>query len=274
VGSLATIYLPGTASGSILRLADSLYARHKLTALDGHTIQCPAEGVTYIPVPPGVGANYAGLLTIDLPSTVRKGQVFKPVVKQLTNAAGVQLLPPPPIGTPTHGAIIERPLIHWRKVLGSFQVTIPVRTKEVMLGPEERLLAVLRWIQRSIPATDRWSPVFTRYVGIVGDRVKALGGDPDTIKPAPGDRGQSGGVHPSGEVRVHYIGKVSTLVYDRFGDFQGFTLDTEDGERSFRSQERAIEQLARLAWIDRFLVKVVVERDNPHRPEGIVFLTA
>jgi hypothetical protein len=273
-GSLATLYLPGTASGSILRLADSLYSRHKLTALDGHTIQCPAEGVTYVPVPPGVGANYAGLLTIDLPSTVRKGQVFKAVVKQLTNAAGVQVLPPPSIGTPAHGAIIQRPVIHWRKVLGSFQITIPVRTKEVMLRPEERLLAVLRWIQRSIPATDRWSPVFARYVGIVGDRLKALGGDPDTIKPSPGDRGQPGGIHPPGEVRVQYIGKVSSLVYDRFGDFQGFTLDTEDGERSFRSHEPAVEHLARLAWSDRFLVKVVVERDNPHRPEGIIFLNA
>jgi hypothetical protein len=227
--------------------------------------------VTYVPVPPGVGADYAGLMIVDLPSTVRKGQVFKSVVKQLTNAAGVQIVPPPPINTPTHGAIVKRPLIHWRKVLGSFQLTMPVRTKEVMLRPEERLLAVLRWIQRSIPATDRWSPVFSRYVGIVADRVSALGRDPDTIKPAPGDRG---GPHPSGEVRVSYAGKVSSLSYDRFGDFQGFTLDTEDGERSFRSQERAIEHLARLAWEDRFLIKVVVERDNLHRPEGILFLKA
>ena len=42
-------------------------------------------------------------------------------------------------------------LIEWRRVTGTFQVTIPVETKQSLLGPESRLLSVLRWAFRSTP---------------------------------------------------------------------------------------------------------------------------
>jgi hypothetical protein len=276
-GSVASFFISATDAHQIVRLADSMYVRHKLSAVDNHTLQCPAEGVTYIPVPRGVGANYAGLLTIDLPPTVHKGQVFKLVVRQITAASGVKVIPPPVIGSETHRdpevlAKQSRALIRWRKSIGSFQVTIPVRTREVMLAPEERLLAVLKWIQRSIPATDRWFAVFGRYVAVVADRVRALGGNPDQIKPSPGDPGPHRPPHRPGEQRVHFVGKIVALIYDRFGDFEGFILDTEDGERAFRSREPAIERLARLAWEERILVEVVVERDNMQRPETLLLL--
>ena len=45
-----------------------------------------------------------------------------------------------------------------------------------MLPRETRLLSVLRWILKSVPEDDRWYPVFSRYVGLIGDRVGALGG--------------------------------------------------------------------------------------------------
>jgi hypothetical protein len=284
--SEASIYLPGTSAAHILQLANSMYSRHRLTLADNHTLKVPAAGVTYIPVPPGAGANYAGLLTIDLPSTVRKGQVFKVVARQLTHAAGLAVVPSPVIGSgikpPSKGgsqAVVNRRQIQWRIVLGSFQITIPVRTKEVMLAPEERLLAVLRWIQESIPANDRWYPVFDRYVGVIGDRVKALGGDPDAIKPSPGDPGH--GKHPChgthhrhehGEECVGFVGKVTELAYDRFGDFEGFVLDTEEGNRFFFAHEPAISHLCKEAWEERILIKVVVERDNMRRPVSVVLL--
>ena len=37
-------------------------------------------------------------------------------------------------------------LIEWRRVLGSFQLSIPIGTRHAVLGPEERLFSVLRWI--------------------------------------------------------------------------------------------------------------------------------
>ena len=47
----------------------------------------------------------------------------------------------------------------------------------------------------------------------------------------------------SSEERLSFVGKVVALVYDRFGDFDGFTLDTEDGDRSFHAREPALERL-------------------------------
>ncbi len=275
IGSRATLYMPGANAKQILNTANERYVKHRLTALDDHTLQCPAEGVTYVPIPPGAGTNYAGLLTVDLPSSVRKGEVYKIVARQIGDAFGPLVEPPPVIGSPTARGATEAEQgvqIRWRKVKGAFQITIPVRTKDDILEPEERLLAVLKWIGKSIPETNRWSPVFNRYVGVVGDRVRALGGDPDKIKPSP-----SGGEHKrplrEPEERLSYVGKVDQLVFDRFGDFAGFTLDTEDGMRRFSSRERDMEHLIERIWEERTLIKVVVEEDDLHRPESIILLS-
>lgn len=274
-GAEASIFLPGTDAQTVLNLANSLYVTHRLSAVDAHTLKTPAHGVTYIPIPAGQGANLAGLLTIDLPSTVRKGQAFKAVARQLTNAVGRQIVPPPPIGSGQRdGALVfvdREPLIRWRKVIGSFQVSMPVRTREVMLEPEERLLAVLKWIDLSIPPTDRWSPVFTRYVQVVADRVKALGGDPDKIQPSPSGNGH---VTPGPESHISFTGRIAEVVYDRFGEFEGFVLDTEEGRRSFSSEEEELGGLVRDAWEDRLLVRIVVERDSQHKPHSLVLLRA
>jgi hypothetical protein len=277
-GSRATLYLPATDSADVLRLADGIYPKHRLSAVDGHTLECPAEGVTYVPVPPRGGTSYAGLLSVDLPSTVRYGEVYKVVVRQLTNASGRQVVPPPPIGSRKNGQrrnqstppvfASKNPQIHWRKVLGSFQLTIPVRKKEAILEPEERLLGVLRWIDKSIPASNRWSPVFDRYIGTIADRVRALGGDPDEIKPSPdGDQGRE---HRR-ETRVGFVGRVSELIFDRYGEFEGFELDTEDGSRKFRAREPDLSELLTEAWQKRILIRVIVEKGD-ERPLAIILL--
>jgi hypothetical protein len=55
-----------------------------------------------------------------------------------------------------------------------------------------------------------------------------------------------------------YSGKISGLLFDHFGDFEGFTLEASDGEHSrFFSRERAIEALARTAWAERQVVTVI-----------------
>jgi len=254
---------------AIVDLANRRYVRHRLSALDDSTLHCFTGGVTYVPIPPGNGPNYAGLLTIDLPPTVRKGEVYTIVARQIGDAFGPRIQPPELIGTDTGPQAIAGQGIRWRKVQGSFQLTIPVRTKEVLLAPEERLLGVLKWIGRSIPDGNRWSPVFERYVGVVADRVRALGGDPDAIKPSPSGGGEP---NPSPEHRVSFVGKVSEVTYDRYGDFAGFALDTEDGERHFRSQRHEVEQLVVRVWTEQIRIRVTVEEDNRHRPEKITLL--
>src|SRR2546423_1843619 len=178
-GSLARIYLPAVSADEIIEMARKSYISPKLVRVDDHTLECPVGGVTYIPIPPGSAVSYPGLLTVDLPAGVRKGQVFRIVVRQFTHAGGSA-----PAGQTLSASAAQSPF-EWKQVRGTFQITIPVTTKSVMLEPEERLLSILRWILRSIPRHDRWYPVFQRYVDEVADRVGGLGGDPDQITPSP-----------------------------------------------------------------------------------------
>jgi len=277
-GSTASIYLPGTSAQSILKTADRMYTRHGLSISDAHTLTCAARGITYVPIPPGVGSNFAGLLTVDLPPTFRREKAITVVTRQLTNVFAKRPAPPPPAlrasihaGAVAAGAVVKD-LIEWRRVLGSFQLSIPVQTREALLGPEERLLSVLRWIAKGIPHSNRWHPVFRRYLQQIAGRVSGLGGDPNKILPSPsGD----GGTHPQPsdkrpEERLCFTGKVAGLIFDRFGDFAGFLLDTEDGQREFSSREKAIAELAQRAWHERLRITVYAERHEPHRPASVI----
>ena len=277
-GSEAQLYIPGESAARILALADERYVTHHFTLADDHTLKFPAGGVAYVPLPSATGPNLPGLLTIDLPATVRKGQAFKVVVRQLTSAAGQFFPPPPPrppIGSGTGDSSVEdgQPeaiaarkgeLVFWRRILGSYQVSIPVRTREVMLVPEERLLSVLKWIQLSIPANDRWFLVFNRYVEQIGDRVRALGGNPDEIVPSP-----AGEFEPyKPPVERCLTGKVCEVIFDCWGDFEGFVLDTFDERRTFKSRERGIKKLVLQALKDRLTITVCMDSKR-HRIEKI-----
>src|SRR5208283_4969285 len=123
---------------------------------------------------------------IQLPYGIKKGQSYIIVVRQLTNAQGSAPPPPPP---PPRIQITGRsaaaaPVYRWRKVLGIFQIAVPVSTKEQLLENEEIRLSIFRWIGESIPASSRWHLVFRRYLRLLADKVRALGGDPDKIKPS------------------------------------------------------------------------------------------
>ncbi|HEX8112196.1 MAG TPA: LodA/GoxA family CTQ-dependent oxidase, partial [Kofleriaceae bacterium] len=53
-GTKATLYLPGVSASEVLRLADRLYTRNRLTAVDVHSVQIEVTGgVSYVPVPSG-----------------------------------------------------------------------------------------------------------------------------------------------------------------------------------------------------------------------------
>ena len=276
-GSIARIYLPDTAPDEVLDLAKRLYRAGRLQRIDGHTLQCRAGGITYLPVPAGAQINHAGLLTFDLPAGVKQGQSFHAVVRQLTHIGRVAKKPPG--GGPdvvedvalTTAAAAGR-LIVWEHVLGAFQVTIPISSRVLLLDDEVRLLSVLRWILTKIPQPDRWYLPFRRYVQEIGERVGGFGGDPGSVKPDP--NGFPGGLEPGGLPGTHgrqgFTGKVSGILYDRYGDFEGFTLETADGEHRFRSREHMIEDIAVRAWRERTLIVVYVGADDPRQPETIL----
>ena len=189
-------------------------------------------------------------------------------------------LPPSPVASqpslPSRPPVVGRGEIKWRRVLGTFQVQIPVSTKELLLPREEQRLAIFRWIGEAMPPTRRWYPVFQRYLQRIAGRVAGFGGDPARILPSP--TGARRGLARPGshaptkdeEGAIDFTGKVSGLIYDRFGDFEGFLLIAEHGEHKFLSREAAIAELAGRAWRERLRVTVIVEREHPLRPRSIV----
>ena len=293
-GSVAQIYWPQVKASDVLKLANEHYAFHALEMADTHTIQCAvSRSVTYIPIPAGSGENFAGLLTIDLPQSVKTGQEFNVVVRRVVTTQGVVKPPPPPpkmaraaashIATPerhaTHGfgpqpkpheakhvpvetqaAAIKRRV--WRYVTGAFQVKIPVSTPKVMLPAEENALAILKWRLQEMAAGNRWRPVLERYIGYIAGRIKGLGGDPDKIPPSL--KGAPIAVLEPEHRSAEYIGKVSRIVFDCHGDFEGFVLDTCGREYVFETRDRGLGELIVRAFRDLFRLLVVVSLPQRH----------
>jgi hypothetical protein len=280
-GQQAEIYLPAVDADSVLAKSVELYRAERLTRVDAHTIGCTTGGVTYIPLPTGSGdgANFVGLLSVNLPQGITKGQSFTVVVRQLTNASAT-VAPPPPPPPPIHiargkahgatpSAATAGTLIQWRRVLGTFQVNIPVSTKEILLPREEQRLSIFRWIAEAMPPQRRWYPVFQRYLQGIANRVGALGGNPNKILPSPGG---NGGLqpHPKEKHRLAFTGKIAGLLFDHFGDFEGFLLDTEECEHKFFSREKDMVVLAERVWRERLRITVWAKHDEPHRALSII----
>lgn len=67
-----------------------------------------------------------------------------------------------------------------------------------------------------------------------------------------------------------YEGRVESLVYDSFGDFEAFTVKNGGGEvRRYESREPRVAELTRHAWQDRIRVRVIPEHHHPYRAESI-----
>jgi hypothetical protein len=279
-GSTGDLYLPDVAAADIIAIANQTNPAHRLTVADTNTVALPAAGISYVPIPVGPGGNLAGLLTVDLPAGIRKGESYTITVRQVTavpvfnrkfRPAGRNAVPASELRGAAFGT-------GWRRVLGTFAVTIDVATKGALLPGEERLLSILRWMELAVPVESRWYPVFRRYVDQIAYRVRYMGGDPAAVGPTSDGNwqqhhlrhGKDHGRKPSGERRVRFAGKVASLGYDRFGDFTGFTLDTEDGQRRFHVTEPAMERVVQRAFANRIAMTVIVEEDDIDRPETIL----
>ena len=276
-GSEAQLYLPSLRADEIVRLANRRYCDHHLSIIDNHTVGFPTATATLVPLPADT-AVAAGLLTIGLPGSVRKGDAYRITVRQLTDARAGKRPPPPPPTNVTRrvrarvlaAAAPAHPGLAWRRATGAFQFNLTISTKQRLLLSEERLLATLRWIELQMPNARSWHPVLLRYIEQIAGRVRGFGGDPGRIKPSP--TGEVGKPHEGhgGEERLCFTGKIADLIFDRLGDFEGFTLETEDGERRFVTRESEMRRLAEWVWRDRLRVHVWVERDDAHRPLRIV----
>lgn len=287
VGSTARIYWPGVPADDVITLADWMYGVHPLRAADPHTIEVKTvDGVTFVPIPVGTAAVYAGLFTIDLPLTVATGQEFNVVVRRVSKRLRPAAPPPSPPapqvaasgksrdgkGDATTQAVrlAAAPQGWERYIVGSFQIKIPVSTGAAMRPVEETTLAILKARLAGWPQASPWYPVLVRYVDLVAERLRGIGGDPDAIPPSLCGYRPGGHRHESGGRREAVTGKVTSVVYDRFGDFCGFVLDTDCGARRFTARAHEIERVVNRAWAERILTSVFFDECAPHRPEEIV----
>ena len=277
-GAVAAIYLPAADADEILALAGRMYTAQSLTRADDHTLQCKTGGITYMPIPVGKNSdNYAGLLTVELPFSLRRGHVYNIVVRQVTNAFS-KGVPPRLIESGRgekegSGSAVAPRTRSWRRVLGAFQLSVPAKTKEQILLREERDFSVLQWIGQAVPTLSRWHLVFHRYLEVIAGRVKEFGGDPITIKPSPTGDGKGTG-EPGGtgghEHEPCVTGKVEELLFDRYGDFEGFVLSTRHGEHRFYTREKEIAHLVERAWRERLRITVCTAHHEQHRPLKVI----
>ncbi len=144
VGAVASIYWPQAPAADVLALAATLYRTHTLSAADPHTIQCKVTGgVTYVPIPPAAGADFAGLFTLDLPTTVTVGQEFNVVVRRVAhrsvNVVGLRGQEAIPRVAEGNAAAARRNprLDAWSLRDRSCQVKIPVTTEVTRVKAEK-----------------------------------------------------------------------------------------------------------------------------------------
>jgi hypothetical protein len=281
-GSTASIYLPGVTAAEILALADSRYPYHTLRVQDPHTITTPIGPVTFVPIPRTTGL-LAGLLTVDLPTKVRRGDLYTIVVRQLTDATAVSATTFETDArdyaarrSTRRGAEKRRTrqVLAWRRVLGAFQVNVRISTKEKLLAPEGDRLALFRWISEKILPENRWHPVMRRYIAQLAGRFAGYGGNPVDILPSPAGNAPhpkpSKGGEQGGELH-ETTGKVSGLVFDHFGDFEGFVLESQHGEfLRFHSREKGVLEIVRRALEERNWVTVVREPKRHNEARTII----
>jgi hypothetical protein len=292
-GSTASIYWPQVNASDVIKLTNQFYSTNPLTASDSHTIQLKiAKGISYIPIPSGAGENFAGLFTVDLPpGKVVTGESFTIVVRRLSSKT---YTPPPRINTPPSTqsmpadfdkkikaavgtgkqARTKLDLIDngyqrqqqpdgsftWRYDVGSFEVKIPVTTGEKMLPMEKNTLAIMKWRMHQMLPSNRWYPVLQRYIIYLSDRVNGLGGDAEKIKPSPLGYWE---LPERQEGTLVHKGKVSQVIFNCYGDFEGFVLsECCDKKQTFKVCDKGIEEVILRAFKERYRISVLTIGKN------------
>lgn len=240
--SVVVLYMPQVDVDEVLRFAAQRQGPPNLSKAGEHAIRCKVTDVGFIPIPKTSTTTIAGLATVQLPPNIVQGQKFSIVLRQID---GRKL-----------------------RTIGTTQFDIRIKTKSEILPKLTRNLAILKHIALSIPVGNRWYPVFQRYLGELGDRVRGLGGNPDTVAPSPTGTGKPGGRPETGGDGQR--GKIRDLVYDCFGNFEGFVLESCEGRWFYRSCERSLEEVVRRACRERTTVTVHVHPGERSKPVKIV----
>lgn len=282
-GSTASIYWPAAAAVDVIALARTWGRATGLSSSDAHTLTIEVSGgVSYLPIPTGAGQNFAGLFTLELPVGIRHGQEFEVLVRRISTERGrtEPPAPPPPVlqsppsrrhekkakTAAVEAVVVQRPIL-WRYVTGSFVVRIPVSTGERMRLPEEMTLAVMKWRLAHLSPGNRWAPVLERYIKYCSARLDGIGGDSSQVPasltwapPLPGE----GRRPPEREL----CGKVTEILFDCRGEFEGFVLNGCCEHHLVQSRERGIAEVVMRACHENLTVCVKL-CSNSNRVESL-----
>ena len=251
----ATLYFPDWNADEVINLADTLRpGPGTLSKIDSHTVACSVGEITYVPIPSRVQAAIPGLLTLELPQSVRTGEQFAIDVQQ---HSGPSYRISRPRGWDDKRAAAELSVSR-RKVLGAFRLAVAVKSGPPLLRTLVRRLAVLRYIHEAIPTSDSWRPVFDRYIGQLADQIAGLGLDPARIPASADDPGLPGEDPHRGD---RLTGKVCEVIFDCFGDLEGFVLETCEGRHRFKTRRASLDKLLLTACHKQLTITVVVGDD-------------
>jgi hypothetical protein len=94
--TILRLHIPTWNAHDVVELADRLYARHEIAAVDAHTIELPGGGTRYVPLPRSM-QRQTGVIAAEFPLGIRKGQRFDVSVRQVTNKVRRAKVPPPKV---------------------------------------------------------------------------------------------------------------------------------------------------------------------------------
>lgn len=160
-----TLFFSNVTTDQIETLATFVRrSRAPMERVDDRTLRLTVANHTWVPIPGGIDENIPVLLSVRLPDTVVAGDRYRISMHQVEGRT--------------------------RQVIGSVDFAIPVSKAELLVERETRLLSIMRHIGTTIPSTNRWHPIFSRYLAFLAERVDGLGGDSGSVHPNPDGSGR------------------------------------------------------------------------------------
>ena len=146
--SQVEVFLPGCDVTEIVNYRNLRHAPGTVQVSGPETLRLTVGGPVYLPVPAVFGDNIAGLMTVTLPPGIKHGQKFRIDVLQLRSDE--------------------------ERVLGGFQLNIPVNEARVLIDPETRLLQTFQRRVALTPKASRWHGVLERQRDYLRERARGF----------------------------------------------------------------------------------------------------
>ncbi|MBM3726412.1 MAG: DUF1929 domain-containing protein [Acidobacteria bacterium] len=248
----ASFYFPSIDTEALLAYESLRHGPGNLSRGEDRTVNVKVTDVGFVTIP-GSPRAIPALVTLQLPPGVVSGQRFRVVMQQVQRR--------------TH------------KIIGTVEFYVMVKHSAAIVPELKRNFSVLKGIGATIPGANRWHPVWERYLGQMGTRLRAFGEDPEKIGPSwsgdgkdegPGGPGHDhpGHDHPGHDHPGHghpggadcetqtLTGVIEAMEYDCDGKWSGFRLKCCEGTRRFSGCGRALEDVIRRCCEERSTVTV------------------